>query len=59
MWHEFGHDVLNAAHVSDERAIMNTPLPDEYDLEIFKKEEADLFSGKDLILFDCNDPYFN
>ena len=59
MWHEFGHDVLNAAHISDERAIMNTPLPDEYDLEIFKKEEADLFSGKDLILFDCNDPYFN
>ncbi len=38
---------------------MNTPLPDEYELEIFKKEEADLFTGKDLILFDCNDPYFN
>tara|TARA_B100000963_G_scaffold62007_1_gene50061 strand:+ start:6096 stop:6218 length:123 start_codon:yes stop_codon:yes gene_type:complete len=24
-----------------------------------KKEEADLFGSKDLILFDCEDPYFN
>ena len=27
---------------------MNTPLPDEYDLDIFKREEAELFNGKDL-----------
>ena len=59
MWHELGHDVLNAAHIEGERAIMNTPLPDEYDLDIFKKEEADLFNGKDLEFFDCDDPYFN
>ena len=39
--------------------IMNTPLPDEYDLDIFKREEAELFNGKDLTLFDCDDPYFN
>ena len=25
MWHELGHDVLNAAHIQGERAIMNTP----------------------------------
>ena len=37
MWHELGHDVLNAAHIEGERAIMNTPIPDEYDLDIFKK----------------------
>ena len=48
MWHELGHDVLNAAHIQGERAIMNTPLPDEYDLDIFKREEAELFNGKDL-----------
>jgi hypothetical protein len=59
MWHELGHDVLNAAHIEGERAIMNTPLPDEYDLNIFKKEEADLFNGNDLVFFDCDDPYFN
>ena len=59
MWHELGHDVLNAAHIEGERAIMNTPLPDEYDLNIFKKEEADLFNGTDLVFFDCDDPYFN
>ena len=59
MWHEFGHDVLNAAHIEGERAIMNTPLPDEYDLDIFKIEEAELFNGKDLTFFDCDDPYFN
>jgi len=59
MWHELGHDVMNAAHIEGERAIMNTPLPDEYDLDIFKKEEADLFNGKDLEFFDCDDPYFN
>ena len=59
MWHELGHDVLNAAHIQGERAIMNTPLPDEYDLDIFKREEAELFNGKDLTLFDCDDPYFN
>lgn len=59
MWHELGHDVLNAAHIKGERAIMNTPLPDEYDLEIFKREEAELFNGIDLTFFDCDDPYFN
>ena len=59
MWHEFGHDVLNAAHIVGERAIMNTPLPDEYDIDIFKLEEAELFNGKDLVLFDCDDSYFN
>ena len=59
MWHELGHDVLNAAHIQGERAIMNTPLPDEYDLDIFKREEAELFNGKDLTFFDCDDPYFN
>ena len=59
MWHELGHDVLNAAHIEGERAIMNTPLPDEYDLNIFKKEEAELFNGVDLNFFDCDDPYFN
>lgn len=59
MWHELGHDVLNAAHIEGERAIMNTPIPDEYDLDIFKKEEAELFNGTDLNFFDCDDPYFN
>ena len=59
MWHELGHDVLNAAHVEGERAIMNTPIPDEYNLDIFKQEEAELFNGKDLVFFDCEDPYFN
>ena len=59
MWHELGHDVLNAAHIEGDRAIMNTPIPDEYDLDIFKQEEAELFNGKDLVFFDCEDPYFN
>ncbi len=59
MWHELGHDVLNAAHIEGERAIMNTPIPDEYNLDIFKQEEAELFNGKDLVFFDCEDPYFN
>ena len=59
MWHELGHDVLNAAHIEGDRAIINTPIPDEYDLDIFKQEEAELFNGKDLVFFDCEDPYFN
>ena len=46
MWHELGHDVLNAAHIQGERAIMNTPLPDEYDLDIFKREKQNYLMEK-------------